>query len=151
MLTPNFVQCLKVKSKVLHTRAKILNLSKNSPFEISLFDKIRIFRVSFFTKFTFWKSHFSQNSHFQSLICHKIHFFKHQIPGNFWIKCWFLPQCGILYSKLPPKSLIEFISSSRGFDARTHRILVHLPMPPLDANRKGQLGLPERPQDTDAK
>ena len=36
------------KSK--HTGAKILNLSKNSHFKISFFDKIRIFRGSFFTK-----------------------------------------------------------------------------------------------------
>ena len=36
------------------------------------------------------KSHFSQNSHFQRLIFHKIHIFKHQILGYFWIKCPFI-------------------------------------------------------------
>ena len=43
---------------------------------ISFFNKIRIFKISFFTKFTFSKPHFSQNSHFQSIIFHKIHNFK---------------------------------------------------------------------------
>ena len=50
-------------------------------------------KISFFTKFTFSKSHFSQNSHFQKLIFHKIHIFKHQILTNFRMKIWFLPQC----------------------------------------------------------
>ena len=56
-----------------HTGAKILNLSKNSHFENPTFHKIHNFKVSFFAKFTI---------------------FKHQILGNFWIKSWFLPQCG---------------------------------------------------------
>ena len=53
--------------------------------------------VSLGTKFTFSKSHFWQNSHFQNLIFHKIHisevsfltkftFFRHQILVNFWGK-----------------------------------------------------------------
>ena len=77
----------------LHTGAKILNYSKYSHFEISLF-----------TKFTFSKSHFWQKSQFQILIFDKIHifkisfypkstFFKHQILGNFQIESWFLSQC----------------------------------------------------------
>ena len=89
---------------VLYTEAKILNLSKNSHFENLIFDKIHNFKISFFTKFTFPKSHFSHNSHFQNIIFHKIRifkisffskftFFNHQILGNFWIKNWFLPQC----------------------------------------------------------
>ena len=41
--------------------------------DILTFDKIHISKVSFFTKFTF---------------------FKHQILGNFWMKSWLLPQCG---------------------------------------------------------
>ena len=41
-----------------HTRAKILNLSKKSHFEILIFDKIHNFKVSFLTKFTISKSHF---------------------------------------------------------------------------------------------
>ena len=41
--------------------------------------------------FAISKSHFSQNSHFQSLIFHKIHIFQHQILDNFWIKSRFLP------------------------------------------------------------
>ena len=76
--------------------------------------KIHIFKISLFPKFTFLKSHFSQNSHFQSLIFHKIHnfkisfftkftfwnshfftkftFFKHQNLGDFRIfKSLFLP------------------------------------------------------------
>ena len=71
----------------LHTGAKILSLSKNSHFENLIFHKNHNFKVSFFTKFTFWKSHFSQNSQvqnlnfsqksqFQSLIIYKIHIFK---------------------------------------------------------------------------
>ena len=46
--------------------------SQNSQFQSPIFHKIHIFKVSFFTKFTF---------------------FKHQILGNFWIKSWSLPQC----------------------------------------------------------
>ena len=42
----------------------------------SIYPKIHILKTSFFTKFTFSKSHYSQNSQFQSLICHKIHIFK---------------------------------------------------------------------------
>ena len=63
-----------------------------------------IHKISFFTKFIISKSYFSQNSHFQSPIFHKIHilkvsfftkftFFKHEIIGNFWIKSCFFPQC----------------------------------------------------------
>ena len=59
----------------------------------------------FIRKFTFPKYHFWQNSHFQIFIFHKNHifkvsfltkftFYKHQILGDFWIKSWFLPQCG---------------------------------------------------------
>ena len=90
----------------------------------SIYAKIHILKISFFTKFTFSKSHFfhkihilkisifSQNSHFRSLIFHKVHifkvslstkftFFKHQILGTCWIKSWFLPHCGILFSPPP--------------------------------------------------
>ena len=42
-----------------HTGAKILNLSENSHFESLIFDKIHIWKISFFTKFTFGKSHSS--------------------------------------------------------------------------------------------
>ena len=74
----------------------------------SIYPKIHIFKIAFFTKFTILKYHFSQNSHVQSLIFHNIHifkiafftkftFFKHHILGNFWIKSWFLPQCGFLF------------------------------------------------------
>ena len=48
----------------IHTESKSLNLSKNSLFFI--WTKIHILRVSFLTKFTISKSHFSQNSHFSS-------------------------------------------------------------------------------------
>ena len=58
---------------VWHTEAKILNLSKNSHFKISFFDKIHLLKISFLTKFTFWKSHFWQNSHFANLIFNNIH------------------------------------------------------------------------------
>ena len=47
------------------------HFSQNSHFENIIFDKIHIFKVSFFTKFTFWKYHICQNSHFQSLIFDK--------------------------------------------------------------------------------
>ena len=46
----------------------------------SNYPKIHIFNVSFLTKFTFSKFHFSQNSHFSNT--------------KFWIKSWVLPQCG---------------------------------------------------------
>ena len=39
----------------------------------------------FVQKFTFWNSHFSQNSHFQNLIFHKIHIFKVQFFTKFTI------------------------------------------------------------------
>ena len=47
-----------------HIGAKIRNLSKNSQSQNLIFHKINDFKVSFFTKFTISKSHFSQNSHF---------------------------------------------------------------------------------------
>ena len=50
----------------------------------SYLHKIHIFKILFFTKFTF---------------------FKHQILGNFWIKSWFLPQCEKL---LFEKKVIDF-------------------------------------------
>ena len=49
-------------------------------FEIKLGQKPQIIQ-----KFTFWISHFSQNSHFQSLIFHKIHNFKASISTKFTI------------------------------------------------------------------
>ena len=62
-----------------HTGTKILNSPKKTQFENLTFHKIRIFKISFFTKFKISKSYFLRNSH--------------QILGNFWIKSWFLPQC----------------------------------------------------------
>ena len=47
-----------------HTGAKILNSSKNSHYENLNFYKIHILKITFFTKFTILKSHFSQNSQF---------------------------------------------------------------------------------------
>ena len=41
----------------------------------SIYPKFHIFKISFFTKFAFLKSHFSPNSHFQNFIFHKIHIF----------------------------------------------------------------------------
>ena len=61
--------------------------------------KNHILKISFFTKFIISKSHFSQNSHFQSLIFHEIHIFKHQIPYNFWTKSWVLPQCASMLER----------------------------------------------------
>ena len=58
----------------IHTRAKNLNLSKNSHFPNLIFHKIHISKTSCLTK---------------------IHIFKNQIPGNYWIKSWFLPQCDV--------------------------------------------------------
>ena len=80
---------------ILHTEAKIRNLSKNSHIlksqfrqnwhlEILVFHKIHIFKISFFTKFTFSNSHFSnshfpQNSYFWTIFFIKFTFFKHQM------------------------------------------------------------------------
>ena len=52
-----------IKSSEYHTGAKIRNLSKNSYLENLIFDKIHYFKVSFFTKITFSKSHSSETSH----------------------------------------------------------------------------------------
>ena len=71
----NKVNCLMImiaNEGAAHTGAKILNLSKNPHFQNLIFHKIHNFKVSFFTKITF---------------------FKHQILCNFWIKSSFLPQC----------------------------------------------------------
>ena len=68
-------------------------ISKNSHYQNLIFHKIHIFKMSFFTKFTFSKCHFSQNSQFQNLNFHKIHIFKHRIRGNFKIKTGVVPQC----------------------------------------------------------
>ena len=62
-----------------------LNLFKNSHFESLIFDKIHIFKISFFTKFTFSKFYFSQNSQFQSPTFHKIHMFKISFSTKFTI------------------------------------------------------------------
>ena len=71
------------------------------------YPKIHISKIPIFTKFTFLKSQFSQNSHFQNLIFHKIQInetnftqnsrfskLNSRILGNFWIKKKeFMPQC----------------------------------------------------------
>ena len=62
-----------------HIGAKILN-----------YTKIHILNIVIFTKFTFSKSHFSQNSHFENLIFDKIHINFH--PGNFWLKSVFFSE-----------------------------------------------------------
>ena len=64
----------------------------------SIYPKIHIFKITFFTKFTILKSNFSQNSQIQNHIFLKIHNFSYkihifQILGNFWKKNWLLPQC----------------------------------------------------------
>ena len=64
-----------------HTGATNHILSKNSHIENPYFYKILISEITFFTKFTSLKSHFSQNPHFQSLIFHKIHIFQ---TSNSW-------------------------------------------------------------------
>ena len=55
--TPEFSLVLLSKISVFHTGAGIINLSKNSHFDNLIFDKIHIFKASFFT-FTFSKCHF---------------------------------------------------------------------------------------------
>ena len=37
---------------------------QNSHYQSRIFDRIHNFKIAFLTKFTFWKSNFSQNSHF---------------------------------------------------------------------------------------
>ena len=51
---------------------------KKSHFEIINFPTIHNFKLSFFTKFTFSKCHFSQNSRFQNLNFDKIHELQYQ-------------------------------------------------------------------------
>ena len=62
-----------------------------------MFDKIHIFKVSLFTKFTF---------------------FKHQILGNFWIKSCFFSQCELLCS-----TNWEFLSNFKHCDSRAKKDL----------------------------
>ena len=52
------------ENAVFHAGAKIHILSKNSHIENPNFYKIHFTEISFFTKFTFLKSQFSQNSPF---------------------------------------------------------------------------------------
>ena len=59
------------------------NYPKIHIFKFLLFTKIHNFKVLFLTKFTFRKSHFSQNSHFQTLIFHKINIFKLSFSTKF--------------------------------------------------------------------
>ena len=75
-----------------HTWAKIHNLSKKSNNENLISQKIYNCTNPIFTKFTFSKSYFSQNSHLRNLIFTHCTFFKYQIPRNFWIKSWDLSQ-----------------------------------------------------------
>ena len=62
-----------------NTHSWNLIFAKNSHFEHLDFHKIHIFKISFFTKFTFRTSHFSQNSHSENIIFHKIHILKNFI------------------------------------------------------------------------
>ena len=70
-----------MKKCTTHTGAK-------SPIQpkIHIFDRIHIFKVSFSTKSTFLESDFSQNSHFQNLIFHRIHIFQTSNSREFWDK-----------------------------------------------------------------
>ena len=64
--TKNCIQMAQI-NLLHHTRAKILDLTKNSHFGNLIFHKIHNFKHSFFTRFTVSKSHFSQNSHFSNI------------------------------------------------------------------------------------
>jgi len=85
-----------------HTRAKILYLSKNSHFENLNFDKIHIFKVWFFTKFTFSILIFTKIHIFKVWFFTKFTFFKHQSPRIFLIKSWICPsvKIGCLFLKI---------------------------------------------------
>ena len=63
-----------------HTGTKIHILCKNSNIENPNFYKIHLSEITFFTKFTFQNSHFSQNLHFRILTFHKIHIFQTSNP-----------------------------------------------------------------------
>ena len=58
------------------TACSVVSLSFHTGAKSSIYPKIHILKMSFFTKFTFSNSHFYQNSHFQILIFDKIHIFK---------------------------------------------------------------------------
>ena len=73
----------KAKIHILHQKSHFENFSQNLHFWNLIFHKIHIFKVWFFTKFTFSKSDFSQNSHFQNFNFHKIHIFKIAIFTKF--------------------------------------------------------------------
>ena len=63
----NFSQKLLIKNPIFLQTTHFENLN---------FDKIHNFKVLFFTRFTFWKSHFWQIHIFKNLIFHKIHISK---------------------------------------------------------------------------
>ena len=86
----------------------------NSLFWSLIFDKIHIFKVSFFHKFTISNSHFSQNSHFQIPRLTKFTFFKHQFLGNFWIKTWFCRY-------LPENQLASWASLAKSWSRNSNK------------------------------
>ena len=59
-----------------YSRSKLYSQVPTLGQKSSIYPKIRILKISLFTKFTISGSHFTQNSHFQNLIFHKIHKFK---------------------------------------------------------------------------
>ena len=72
----------------------ILIFDKFTLVKSQYFDKLHVFKVSFFTKFAFSISHFFHKIRILKIsFFTKFTFFKNQIPGNFWIKSWILPQC----------------------------------------------------------
>ena len=64
--------CTESVLKSVKTKYWIYHIYQNTLWqESSIYPKNIILKISIFTKFTFSKSHFSQNSHFQSLIFYK--------------------------------------------------------------------------------
>ena len=69
----------------------------------TIYPKIHVLKLWFFTKFTIPKSHFWQNSQFQNLIFHKIHIFQTSNSKEFSDKkLGFAPVCSV--SSIPKLS-----------------------------------------------
>ena len=79
---------LKIKSGRLKAKPRYIHhkLGANSSF----YPKNHMLKFSIFPKFTMSKSHFSQNSHFQNFVFHKVHVFIISLLTKFtFLKCHF--------------------------------------------------------------
>ena len=73
--TRAFFRIYRVSYRVNHWNWNFQKSNNKLGQKSTFYPKIHLLKIPIFTKFTFLKSHFSQNSHYEYLIFHKIHTF----------------------------------------------------------------------------